>query len=58
MSHIVPILCLIIFIGFTEFRLKEEFRTFREEFDRLKKDINYNKETIHNHINNGNSSSE
>lgn len=57
MSHIVPILCLIIFIGFAEFRLKEEFRTFREEFDRLKKDINHNKETIHNHTNNGNSSS-
>lgn len=39
MLHIVPILCLIIFVGFAELRLKQEFNRIRNEFYELKKRI-------------------
>lgn len=39
MLHIVPILCLIIFVGFAEFRLKQEFNRIRDEFYELKKRV-------------------
>lgn len=50
MLHIVPILCLIIFVGFAEFRLKREFDEIKKSFDSLRKQININKLTIKNHI--------
>ena len=50
MLHIVPILCLIIFVGFLEFRLKQEFNEIRKEFDNLKRQIDINRTNIQNHI--------
>lgn len=50
MLHIVPILCLIIFVGFIEFRLKQEFNEIRKEFDNLKRQIDINRTNIQNHI--------
>lgn len=50
MLHIVPILCLIIFVGFVEFRLKQEFNEIRKEFDNLKRQIDVNRTNIQNHI--------
>ncbi len=50
MLHIVPILCLIIFVGFVEFRLKQEFNEIRKEFDNLKRQIDINRTNIQNHI--------
>ena len=51
MLHIVPILCLVIFIGFMEFRLKREFDEIRDEFDKIKKRIDDNKNLINKFIN-------
>lgn len=50
MLHIVPILCLIIFVGFVEFRLKQEFNEIRKGFDNLKRQIDINRTNIQNHI--------
>lgn len=50
MLHIVPILCLLIFVGFVEFRLKQEFNEIRKEFDNLKRQIDINRTNIQNHI--------
>ena len=50
MLHIVPIVCLIIFVGFVEFRLKQEFNEIRKEFDNLKRQIDINRTNIQNHI--------
>lgn len=50
MLHIVPILCLIIFVSFVEFRLKQEFNEIRKEFDNLKRQIDINRTNIQNHI--------
>ena len=50
MLHIVPILCLIIFVGFVEFRLKQEFNEIRKEFDNLIRQIDINRTNIQNHI--------
>ena len=50
MLHIVPILCLIIFVGFVEVRLKQEFNEIRKEFDNLKRQIDINRTNIQNHI--------
>ena len=50
MLHIVPILCLIIFVGCVEFRLKQEFNEIRKEFDNLKRQIDINRTNIQNHI--------
>lgn len=46
MLHIVPILCLVFFIGFIEFKLKKEFEEIRREFIELKKKINKNSYNI------------
>lgn len=37
MLHIVPILCLILFIGFVEYRLKEHLTKVDDEIAILKK---------------------
>lgn len=39
MLHIVPILCLIFFIGFIEIRLKNELTEVEDSIRRLKKRI-------------------
>ena len=39
MLHIVPILCLIFFIGFIEIRLKNELTEIEDSIRRLKKRI-------------------
>ncbi len=48
MLHVVPILCLIIFVAFAEFRLKKEFNEIRKEFDKVKKQIEINRANIEN----------
>lgn len=48
MLHIVPILCLIFFILFVEFKLKKEFTEIREEFNKIKKQINKLEKSIKN----------
>lgn len=37
MLHVVPILCLLFFIGFVEIQLKNELRNVEAEFKDLKK---------------------
>lgn len=39
MLHVVPILCLLFFIGFIEIRLKNEINEIEEEFKKLKKRV-------------------
>ena len=46
MIHVLPIICLIIFIFFLEIRLKRELTEVREEFNALKKAIFENREKI------------
>ena len=53
MYHFVPIICLIIFVLFIEFRLKRDFIKIKIEFNELldkilknKKDIKINKDNI------------
>lgn len=48
MFHIVPILCLIIFVAFAEFRLKKEFDEIRKEFNKLRRQIEINRANIEN----------
>lgn len=46
MMHVLPIICLIIFIFFLEIRLKRELTEVGEEFKALKKAIFENREKI------------
>lgn len=46
MSHVVPILCLIIFVLFVEIELKRKLEEIEEEFNNLKKHIKNNKNAI------------
>lgn len=46
MIHVLPIICLIIFIFFLEIRLKRELTEVSEEFNALKKAIFENREKI------------
>ena len=48
MFHIIPILCLIIFVAFAEFRLKKEFDEIRREFGELRRQIEINRTNIEN----------
>lgn len=46
MMHILPILCLLIFIYFLEIRIKHELMEVEHEFKILKKEILKNREKI------------
>lgn len=46
MIHVLPIICLIIFIFFLEIRLKRELTEVWKEFTALKKVIFENREKI------------
>lgn len=46
MIHVLPIICLIIFIFFLEIRLKRELTEVGKEFNALKKVIFENREKI------------
>ena len=46
MIHVLPIICLIIFIFFLEIRLKQELTEVGKEFNALKKVIFENREKI------------
>lgn len=46
MIHVLPIICLLIFVFFLEIRLKRELIEVEEEFKALKKAILENKEKI------------
>ena len=46
MIHVLPIICLIIFIFFLEIRLKRELTEVEKEFNALKKVIFENREKI------------
>ena len=46
MIHIVPILCLIIFVFFLEIRIKHELIEVEQEFKILKEEILKNREEI------------
>lgn len=46
MTHILPIICLIIFIFFLEIRLKRELTEIGQEFKILKEEILKNREKI------------
>ena len=46
MIHIVPILCLIIFVFFLEIRIKHELMEVEQKFKILKEEILKNREKI------------
>ena len=46
MIHVLPIICLLIFVFFLEIRLKQELTEVEEEFKALKKAILENREKI------------
>lgn len=46
MTHVVPILCLIFFIGFIELQLKSKIFYIEQEFENLKKNIKNNSNKI------------
>ena len=46
MIHVLPIICLLIFVFFLEIRLKRELIEVEEEFKALKKAILENREKI------------
>lgn len=46
MIHVLPIICLLIFVFFLEIRLKRELTEVEEEFKALKKAILENREKI------------
>ena len=46
MIHILPILCLIIFVFFLEIRIKHELMEVEQEFKILKEEILKNREKI------------
>lgn len=47
MLHVVPILCLLFFIGFVEIQLKNELKNVEEEFKDLKKRLKDLERKIH-----------
>ena len=46
MTHILPILCLLIFVFFLEIRIKHELMEVEQEFKTLKEEILKNREKI------------
>lgn len=46
MIHVLPILCLIIFVFFLEVRIKRELTEVEREFKTLKEEILKNREKI------------
>lgn len=42
MLHVVPILCLILFIGFVEYRLKEHLDEIDKRLSKLEKYVKNN----------------
>lgn len=46
MTHILPILCLLIFVFFLEIRIKHELMEVGQEFKLLKEEILKNREKI------------
>lgn len=46
MTHILPILCLLIFVFFLEIRIKHELMEVEQEFKILKEEILKNREKI------------
>lgn len=44
MLHIIPIICLLMFFGFVEYRLSKEILKIEEEIQYIKKFINYKEE--------------
>ena len=46
MTHILPILCLLIFVFFLEIRIKHELMEVGQEFKTLKEEILKNREKI------------
>ena len=46
MTHILPILCLLIFVYFLEIRIKHELMEVEQKFKILKEEILKNREKI------------
>lgn len=46
MIHVLPILCLLIFVFFLEIRIKQELMEVEREFKTLKEEILKNREKI------------
>lgn len=46
MTHILPILCLLVFVFFLEIRIKHELMEVEQEFKILKEEILKNREKI------------
>lgn len=46
MTHILPILCLLIFVFFLEIRIKHELMEVEQEFKTLKEEILKNRKKI------------
>lgn len=46
MTHVLPILCLLIFVFFLEIRIKHELMEVEQEFRILKEEILKNREKI------------
>lgn len=46
MTHVLPILCLLIFVFFLEIRIKHELMEVDQEFRILKEEILKNREKI------------
>ena len=46
MTHILPILCLLIFVFFLEIRLKQEHIELEQKFKIIKEEILKNREKI------------
>lgn len=46
MTHILPMLCLLIFVFFLEIRIKHELMEVGQEFKTLKEEILKNREKI------------
>lgn len=46
MMHVLPILCLLIFVFFLEIRIKHELMEVEQEFRILKEEILKNREKI------------
>lgn len=44
--HVLPILCLLVFVFFLEIRIKHEFMEVGQEFKTLKEEILKNREKI------------
>lgn len=46
MMHVLPILCLLVFVFFLEIRIKHELMEVGQEFKTLKEEILKNREKI------------